>query len=90
MRRQQQRSLGQKPASRTREQPLDGGQIASAVRPLRVLLVEDDFLIRCTTAAMLENLGHTVAEAANSTQALKLLDDRRFNVLPATSWPLKP
>ena len=46
-----------------------------------VLLVEDDLLIRLSTAEMLANLGHSVAEAANAAQALDLLDQRAFDVL---------
>jgi CheY-like chemotaxis protein len=37
---------------------------------LRILLVEDDALIRETTAEILSILGHSVAAAANGVQKL--------------------
>lgn len=40
----------------------------------RVLLVDDDPLVLSSTAAMLEDLGHTVIEAPNGATALALLD----------------
>ena len=52
-----------------------------ATHSLQVLLVEDNSLIRLSTAEMLSNLGHSVAEAANAAQALDLLDQRAFDVL---------
>ena len=45
-----------------------------SARPLRVLLVDDHEEVRTTTISMLEDLGHSVADAANSTEALQLLD----------------
>ena len=46
-----------------------------------MLLVEDDSSIRLATAEMLANLGHTVAEAANASQAFVLLEQRAFDIL---------
>ena len=43
-----------------------------AARPLRILLVDDDDLVIMTTAAMLEDLGHTVYEAASGKEALEV------------------
>src|SRR4051794_17939345 len=43
------------------------------LRPLRVLLVDDHAEVRRTTRAVLEDLGHTVVEAANGAEALKTL-----------------
>ena len=43
-------------------------------RPLRVLLVDDHDEVRAATLGMLEDLGHSVADAACSTDALQLLD----------------
>ena len=40
--------------------------------PLSVLLVEDDDLVRRTTAEMLRRLGHQIIEAANGAEALTL------------------
>ncbi len=59
----------------------DGAPIAAprepeaiaAVRPLVVLAVDDDSLVLLNTAAMLEDLGHTVLEAASGAEALDLL-----------------
>jgi len=51
-------------------------------RPLRVLLVDDHDEVRATTLGMLEDLGHSVAAAANGMEAMKTLDGQ-----PA-SWDL--
>jgi signal transduction histidine kinase len=45
------------------------------VRACTVLVVDDDALVATGTAAMLEDLGHTVVEANSAADALKLLDD---------------
>jgi PAS domain S-box-containing protein len=45
----------------------------SHTRPLRILLVDDHEEVRGTTAAVLEELGHCVTEAANGAQALAAL-----------------
>ena len=45
-------------------------------RKLRVLLVDDHAEVRCTTAAVLADLGHKVTEAANGVDALRALKDR--------------
>ena len=42
-------------------------------RPLVVLAVDDDALVLMNTAAMLEDLGHSVREASSATEALKIL-----------------
>ena len=47
----------------------------------RVLLVEDDSLIRMTTADMLADLGHAVFEAGSAEQALSLLEANDIEVL---------
>jgi CheY-like chemotaxis protein len=46
-----------------------------------VLLVEDDADIRLCTAIMLSDLGHRVAEASNSTEALQHLEAQPFDVM---------
>ena len=46
-----------------------------------VLLVEDDFLIRMSTADLLAELGHTVSEAATAEEALVVMQQRRFDVI---------
>jgi CheY-like chemotaxis protein len=50
---------------------------------MRVLLVEDELMIRLSTVDILEKLGHVVAEAANATQALELLKKDKFDVIIA-------
>jgi len=45
-----------------------------AIRPRRVLVVDDDVLVCTGTVAMLEDLGHTVIEANSGAQALALLE----------------
>ena len=48
---------------------------------LRVLLVEDDALIRLGTADMLADLGHTVLEAGDAPEALAILDAQPVDVM---------
>jgi signal transduction histidine kinase/CheY-like chemotaxis protein len=45
-----------------------------AVRPLSVLVVDDDPLVLASTAAMLEDLGHAPIEARSGAEALLWLD----------------
>jgi CheY-like chemotaxis protein len=47
----------------------------SAKRPV-VLVVEDDFLIRMNAAQMIEEAGFVVVEAANSREAIIILESR--------------
>jgi PAS domain S-box-containing protein len=59
-------------AARNSRQP--GVQPAqSLTHPMSVLAVDDDSLVLLNTAAMLEDLGHTVFEAASGQQALDIL-----------------
>jgi PAS domain S-box-containing protein len=53
--------------------PAKEEQRAEASRPLRILLVDDHEEVRSTTAAMLCDFGHRVAEAATGTEALEIL-----------------
>ena len=48
---------------------------------LSILLVEDDFLIRLSTADMLGELGHAVEEASTAEEALTILKDKPIAVL---------
>ncbi|MFO1070122.1 MAG: response regulator [Geminicoccaceae bacterium] len=48
---------------------------------LRILLVEDNVLIRMSTAAMLQDLGHSVREAGDADEALALLEAGPDDVL---------
>jgi CheY-like chemotaxis protein len=47
-------------------------------RACTVLVVDDDALVATGTAAMLEDLGHTVLEANSAADALKLLEDGKL------------
>lgn len=53
----------------------------SSDRPLSVLLVEDDAIIRMGTADMLGELGHIVIEAENAEKALSSLDENAIDVI---------
>ncbi|MBM0206866.1 response regulator [Micromonospora sp. STR1s_5] len=48
-------------------------RMPAASRTLTVLVVNDDSLVLMNTAAMLEDLGHTVIEATSGEQALRVL-----------------
>ena len=49
--------------------------------PARILLVEDDAMIRLSTADMLEGLGCKVLQAGTAAEALNLLSENDFDVL---------
>ncbi len=51
------------------------------VTPGRVLLVDDEYLVRVSTADMLADLGYEVAEAKSAEEALRLLQDQPPAVL---------
>lgn len=51
------------------------------MRPLRILLVEDDLLVRMSTADTLADMGHHVIEAGNGQEALALLEGGSVDVL---------
>jgi signal transduction histidine kinase len=71
----------------------DEDKVASSVRPqlapqelasrqLRILLVDDDSLVRMNTAYLLMDLGHSVMEASSGVHALQILDsDARFDAM---------
>jgi CheY-like chemotaxis protein len=44
--------------------------------PLDVMVVDDDALVLLNTAAMLEDMGHTVATASSGAEALRLMGGR--------------
>ncbi len=48
-------------------------QLGGSMRPCRVLVVDDDPLVTASTAAMLEDLGHSVIEALSGQRALDML-----------------
>ncbi|HET9426885.1 MAG TPA: response regulator [Allosphingosinicella sp.] len=51
------------------------------VRPLRLLLVDDEELVRVGTAEMLREQGHEVVEASNGQQALSLLEEQAIDAV---------
>ncbi|MFO1151750.1 MAG: response regulator [Alsobacter sp.] len=57
-------------ASKPAAKPTEVGERAA----LRILLVDDEELVRSATADMLGELGHTVREAGSGCQALQMLD----------------
>ncbi len=46
-----------------------------------ILVCEDDWLIRASTIDILEELGHTVLEAADAKSALSVLSERNIDIL---------
>jgi CheY-like chemotaxis protein len=54
---------------------------ADAPPPLRILLVEDDGLIRANTAELIERLGHSVVGAGDGHSAIIALQTAAFDVL---------
>src|SRR5690606_26584107 len=50
-------------------------------RKLKVLAVDDDFLVLLNTASMLEDLGHEVVEATSAEEALKAFDNNGFDLI---------
>ena len=82
LRNQQQRRFGPaEPRHPLQDDVEENRAPVSRPRALRVLLVEDDALIRLSTAEMLGDLGHSVHEAGNASEALALLDEHDFDVL---------
>lgn len=49
--------------------------------PFRILVVEDEFLIRVSTAEMLLELGYHVSEATNAEEALSQSESAFFDIL---------
>jgi CheY-like chemotaxis protein len=49
---------------------------STRLQPLKILLVDDHAEVRSTTAAALEDSGHSVVEAASGGDALELLKER--------------
>src|SRR6202022_442688 len=47
----------------------------------KVLLVDDDYVVRCTLAAVLEERGFDVTSAATVSEALKLISSNYYDVL---------
>ncbi|HEV2554458.1 MAG TPA: MHYT domain-containing protein [Bosea sp. (in: a-proteobacteria)] len=73
------------PAARAEQkivEPPEPAQPAAPMTPaLRILVVDDDSLVRMNAVAMLEDLGHQVDEASSGLEALSLLNERRFDLM---------
>lgn len=56
---------------------------ANPMQKLRILLVDDHFEVRSTTAAVLQDIGHEVVEAADGAEALRRIEsgDCNFDVM---------
>jgi CheY-like chemotaxis protein len=57
------------------------GNGLSQARPLVILFVEDDDLIRSATCELLREMGHTVVEAADAASALIILETNYVDLL---------
>lgn len=66
----------------------DIAAFVSPSRPLLVLAVDDDGLVLMNTAAMLEELGHSVLEATNGHDALAILRERADIDLVITDYAM--
>ncbi|KQU49928.1 sensor histidine kinase [Bosea sp. Leaf344] len=67
------------PAPMIVEQEADN--LTSNSQSLRLLVVDDDALVRLNTVMMLEDAGHSIVEAASGPEALTLLAENRFDLL---------
>jgi signal transduction histidine kinase/CheY-like chemotaxis protein len=64
------------PVAGAQAQPLDARAspgVAASGRPLTILLVDDEDIVRIGTAEMIRDLGHQVIEASSGAEALDLL-----------------
>jgi PAS domain S-box-containing protein len=53
----------------------------SPIRPLRILLAEDNAINQCLAARLLEKQGHSVSVAGNGKEALAALERERFDLV---------
>jgi CheY-like chemotaxis protein len=60
--------------------PVEGAPIAKE-KPLAVLLVEDDPIIRMTTSEILQEIGHAVVETGSAEEALIALQAKTVDVI---------
>lgn len=61
--------------------PAASADAAPAKSKLKILVVEDDFLIRLNTLDMLEELGHESVEASTAEEALGIIASANFDIL---------
>jgi signal transduction histidine kinase/CheY-like chemotaxis protein len=59
----------------------DGGLIVSPPERLSILTVDDDPIVRTSTVAMLEELGHRVTSVSSALEALNLFERARFDLV---------
>ncbi|MDV5822099.1 hybrid sensor histidine kinase/response regulator [Sphingobium naphthae] len=59
----------------------DMQSMEEAETPLVILAVDDDNLVLMNTAGMLEDLGHTVFQAGSATDALRMLQQSRVDMV---------
>lgn len=57
------------------------GSAQAAIRAGRVLVVEDDDILRATTADMVESLGYQAVSVPSADAALRQLETQRFDIL---------
>lgn len=69
------------PEQRQAEQNAPEEAVAAEQRPLRILAVDDDYLVLMNTTTMLEDLGHQVVEATSGTEALARLEEGEFDLV---------
>jgi CheY-like chemotaxis protein len=65
----------------TRRALSGGSERPAPARSLRILLVEDEAMIRLATADLLRELGHVVTEAADGAEGLQMLEKHPFDLL---------
>ncbi|OCW58546.1 PAS domain S-box protein [Hoeflea olei] len=63
------------------DRPAASGEATTPPRPLTILLVEDEALIRINTADILGDMGYTVIEAGTAAEALKAAEASEFDIL---------
>jgi len=68
------------PPRQHRPEPIPGPEPSPRGRPVRVLLVEDDAMVRMTVRHYLEASGHLVLEAADVRHAMELVDDEGTSI----------
>ncbi|ARP86721.1 response regulator [Bordetella genomosp. 9] len=81
LRNQQQRNSARQSRQGQLSLSQDQPDMPASVTSMRVLLVEDDGLIRAATAEMLETLGHQVVTAGHASTALAALEEGPVDVL---------
>jgi CheY-like chemotaxis protein len=68
--------LPRAPEEKRAAKPLAKDGVRSAPQaPLRILLVDDHAEVRGTTATVLTHFGHSITEAANGMEAIRILED---------------